>query len=122
MRAVVVREHGGPETLCFEEREVPRPGPREVRVRVRAVGLNHLDVWVRRGVPGHVFPLPIVPGCDVAGVVEAMGPGARGCAVGDAVVLGPGVSCGLCTACRRGDDALCRSYEILGESRDGGCQ
>lgn len=122
MRVVVVREHGGPESLLFEEREVPHPGPREVRIRVRAVGLNHLDVWVRRGVPGHVFPLPIVPGCDVAGTVDALGPGARGCAVGDEVVLGPGLSCGLCTACRRGDDALCRSYGILGESRDGGCQ
>ena len=122
MRAVVIREHGGPEVLRLEEREAPVPGPREVLVRVRAVGLNHLDLWVRDGVPGHVFPLPIVPGCDVAGVVEALGPGAAGCAVGDEVVLSPGLSCGRCRACRRGDDPLCRDYGILGESRDGGCQ
>jgi len=122
MRAVVIREHGGPEALRFEERPVPAPGPREVRVRVRAVGLNHLDVWVRKGVPGHLFPLPIVPGCDVAGVVDALGPGASGCATGDEVVLAPGTSCGRCLACREGSEPLCRSYGILGETRDGGLQ
>jgi NADPH:quinone reductase-like Zn-dependent oxidoreductase len=121
VRAVVVREHGGPEVLRLEDRNVPEPGPKEVRIRVRAIGLNHLDIWVRKGVPGHVFPLPMVPGCDVAGVVDALGPGAQGCAPGDEVVLGPGVSCGRCAACRAGNDPLCREYGILGESRDGGC-
>lgn len=121
MRAVVLREHGGPEVLRFEDRAVPEPGPREVRVRVRAVGLNHLDVWVRRGVPGHTFPLPIVPGCDVSGTVDALGTGATGCEPGDDVVVGPGVSCGRCDACRSGNDPVCRGYGILGESRDGGC-
>jgi len=122
LRAVVIRAHGGPEALTFEERPVPEPGFSEARIRVRAVGLNHLDLWVRNGVPGHSFPLPIVPGCDVAGVVERLGPGASGVAVGDEVVVAPGVSCGRCPACRAGDDALCRTYGILGESRDGGCQ
>src|SRR5262245_27526191 len=97
------------------------PGPREVRVRVRAVGLNHLDVWVRRGVPGHVFPLPLVPGCDVSGVVDALGPGATGVAPGDEVVIGPLLSCGRCPACRAGEEPHCREAQILGESRDGGC-
>ena len=122
MRAVVIREHGGPEVLTFEQRPQPVPGPKEIRVQVRAVGLNHLDLWVRNGVPGHAFPLPIVPGCDVAGVVDALGPGATGVAVGDEVVVAPGVSCGRCLPCRAGDDALCRTYGILGESQDGGCQ
>lgn len=121
MRAVVVRRHGGLEALEIEARPDPVPGPREVLVRVRAVAVNHLDVWVRKGVPGHTFPLPMVPGCDVAGTVAALGPGAEGCAPGDAVVLGPGVSCGRCEACRSGEDPLCREYGILGESRDGGC-
>ena len=89
---------------------------------MRAVGLNHLDLWVRNGVPGHSFPLPIVPGCDVAGVVDALGPGAAGVAEGDEVVVAPGVSCGRCLSCRAGEDALCRTYGILGESQDGGCQ
>ena len=122
MRAVVIHEHGGPEVLSFEERPVPEPGPREVRIRVRTVGLNHLDLWVRNGVPGHAFPLPIVPGCDVAGVVDALGPGATSIAVGDEVIVAPGRSCGRCAACRRGDDAICKTYGIIGENVDGGCQ
>jgi NADPH:quinone reductase-like Zn-dependent oxidoreductase len=126
VRAVVIREHGGPEVLRLEERSVPEPGACEARVRVRAVGLNHLDLWVRKGVPGHTFPLPIVPGCDVAGEIDSLGDGAAGSgpttlAVGDRVVVGPGVSCGRCHACRSGDEQLCRSYGILGETRDGGC-
>ncbi len=121
MKAVVIREHGGPEVLRLEVRELPEPGPGEVRVRVHAVGLNHLDVWVRKGVPGHTFPLPIVPGSDVAGTVDALGAGARGAREGDRVVVGPGVSCGACLACRSGRDPLCPDYGILGESRDGGC-
>ena len=86
------------------------------------VGLNHLDLWVRNGVPGHTFPLPIVPGCDVAGVVDAVGPGATGIAVGDEVIVAPGRSCGRCPVCRRGEDALCKSFGIVGETVDGGCQ
>lgn len=121
MRAVVIREHGGPEVLRIEERPVPQPGPGEVRVRVRAVGVNHLDLWVRRGVPGHPFPLPIVPGSDVVGTVDALGAGTRGFGEGDAVVVAPGYSCGRCDACRSGREPLCREYGILGESRDGGC-
>jgi NADPH:quinone reductase-like Zn-dependent oxidoreductase len=119
MRCVVVREHGGFDKLLLEERPVPAPGPGQVRVRVRAVGLNHLDTWVRRGVPGHTFPLPLIASSDASGVVDALGPGATGCKEGDAVVVLPGVSCGACAACQGGVDQLCRHYHILGESCDG---
>jgi NADPH:quinone reductase-like Zn-dependent oxidoreductase len=121
MRCVVVREHGGFDRLRLEERPVPVPGPGQVRVRLAAIGLNHLDTWVRRGVPGHTFPLPIVPSSDGAGVVDALGPGAFGVKEGDAVVVLPGVSCGVCEACQSGLDQLCRHYHILGESGDGTC-
>lgn len=121
MRAVVVREHGGFDALRFESMDVPEPGPLEVRVAVRAVGLNHLDTWVRRGVPGHKFPLPLIVGCDGAGVVDAVGPGVATVSVGDEVALVPGTSCGHCEACLSGHDPLCRQYHILGESRDGTC-
>jgi NADPH:quinone reductase-like Zn-dependent oxidoreductase len=122
LKAIVVRAHGGPEALLREERPVPEPGPGEARVRVEAVALNHLDVWVRRGVPGHPFPLPLVPGCDVAGVLDALGPGGHPrFRAGDPVLVAPGVSCGACAACDAGRDHLCRSYGILGETRDGGC-
>ncbi len=119
MRAVRVYEHGGPEVLRLEELAVPEPGPGQVRVRVRAAAMNHLDLWVRKGIPGVRFPLPLTLGSDGAGVVDATGPGVRAARPGDEVVLNPGVSCGVCAACLRGRDNLCREYGLLGEHRDG---
>ena len=72
MRAVVIREHGDLDVLRFEDVPAPDPKPGEVVVRVRASGVNNLDTWVRRGVPGHKFPLPIVPGSDASGIVDAV--------------------------------------------------
>lgn len=119
MRCVVVREHGGFDKLRLEERPIPTPGPGQVRVKLAAIGLNHLDTWVRRGVPGHTFPLPQVPSSDGCGVVDALGHGVANCKEGDAVVVLPGVSCGVCESCQLGQDNLCRHYHILGESCDG---
>lgn len=121
MKAVVIEEHGGLDKLVIKDVPTPEPGPREVRVAVRAVALNHLDTWVRRGVPGHPYPLPLIPGCDVAGVVDALGPGVDDIVVGDEVVISPGLSCGVCMACLSGRDHNCRKYGIVGETRDGGC-
>lgn len=119
MKAVRIHEHGDLDVLHVEDIPEPSPGPGEVRVAVRAAGLNHLDTWVRRGVPGHEFPLPITPGCDGAGVVSGVGAGVTTVKEGDEVVLAPGHSCGACPACAEGSDNLCRSYGILGETRDG---
>jgi NADPH:quinone reductase-like Zn-dependent oxidoreductase len=121
MHCVVIREHGPLDRLLHEERPIPVPGPGEARISVRAAGLNHLDLWVRRGIPGVRYPLPIVPGCDAAGVVDALGPGPTTLEVGDAVLLAPGSGCGSCARCTSGDDQLCRGYGIFGESRDGTC-
>jgi NADPH:quinone reductase-like Zn-dependent oxidoreductase len=121
MRGIIIRRHGGLEALEASELAEPALGPADALVEVRAVGVNHLDLWVRSGVPGHVFPLPLVPGNDVAGVVRATGPGATHAKVGSEVVVSPGLSCGHCIACMAGDDHRCREYGILGESRDGGC-
>lgn len=122
MKAVVIRAHGGLDALLAEEKPIPAPGPGRVRVKVSAVALNHLDIWVRRGVPGHPFPLPLTPGCDIAGVLDDPGPGGAGpFRAGDPVLVAPGVSCGVCEACARGRDHLCRHYGILGETCDGGC-
>jgi len=120
MRAVVIREHGGPEVLRVEEVPDPAPGPGEVVVRVRACALNHLDIWVRRGIPGAPFHLPIITGADVAGDVHAIGEGVTGWSPGQAVMVAPGVSCGVCARCESGVDHLCSTYGILGETRDGG--
>lgn len=119
MTAMVIREHGGPDVLQLEQLPVPEPGPGEVRVRVRAVALNHLDVWTRRGGPAFKLQFPHRLGADVAGVVDALGPGTTA-TVGAKVVLQPGISCGRCAACLGGHDNLCRSYAILGEHHQGG--
>jgi NADPH:quinone reductase-like Zn-dependent oxidoreductase len=119
MTAMVLREHGGPEVLGLAQLEVPEPGPREVRVRVRAVALNHLDVWTRRGGPAFKLTFPHRLGADIAGTIDAVGPGATA-TVGAKTVVQPGLSCGRCAACLGGRDNLCRYYEILGESAQGG--
>lgn len=121
MRAVVIRRHGGFDVLESVDRPAPDLRASEVIVAVRACGLNHLDLWVRKGAPGHTFPLPLIPGSDVAGVVLALGQDAANLKVGDEVVVAPGVSCGSCAACLSGADHRCRQYAILGEHRDGGC-
>jgi len=90
-------------------------------VRVRAVALNHLDIWVRRGVQGHRFPLPIIPGSEISGVVESIPSNELRMAVGDEVIVAPGISCGRCIACLSGNDQLCPEFGILGESTNGGC-
>jgi len=121
MKAIVVREHGGPEILTITDVPEPTAGAGDAIVSVRAVALNHLDIWVRRGVPGHKFPLPIIPGAEVAGVIASVGENTAGWKAGDEVLVAPGVSCGLCVACLSGNDSLCPAFGILGETRNGGC-
>lgn len=118
--AVVMHEVGGPEVLVRGTIDLPEPGPREVRVRVRAVALNHLDIWTRKGLPHLKYDFPHRLGSDVAGEVEALGPGTTNAKVGDRVLINPGLSCGVCARCLAGEDNLCRKYRILGESAQGG--
>src|SRR5512147_2136067 len=120
MKAMAMRAHGGPEVLRLEDLPEPAAAPGQVVVRVRAVALNHLDIWVRQGWQGLKLSWPHVPGADVAGVVEAVGPGVEGVAPGAEVVLNPGLSCGCCQACLSGRDVACRDYSILGEHVSGG--
>lgn len=121
MKAIVIPQHGGPEVL--EYREVPEPEihDNEVLVRVRACALNHLDLWVRRGLPGVEIPLPHIPGSDIAGEVVAVGRNVERVRVREDVVLAPGISCGACPACLSGFDNRCRQYTLLGYLVDGGC-
>ena len=89
MKAVRIHEDGGPDVLLYEDIPDPEPGPGEVLVALRAAGLNHLDIWIRKGLPS--APKPRILGADGAGVVSALGAGVEGFAVGDRVVLNPGI-------------------------------
>jgi NADPH:quinone reductase-like Zn-dependent oxidoreductase len=120
MKAVVFNEHGGPEVLQPAEVADPSIKANEVLVEVRACALNHLDVWARKGLPGIRIPLPHILGNDIAGVVREAGELVTWVKAGDEVMLQPGVSCGHCIDCLRGQDNLCVEYDMLGYGRDGG--
>src|SRR5437016_1776388 len=120
MKAARFHQHGGPEVLRYEDAPEPKPNPGEVLVRVKACALNHLDIWVRQGIPAYQVPLPHVGGCDVAGVVERVGGEGTDLKPGDRVFIAPGLSCWRCEFCLRGQDNLCVAYRILGAQVDGG--
>lgn len=120
MRAVRIHQHGGPEVLRAEDAPAPTPGPIDVLVKVRAVALNHIDLWVRGGLPRLRLTFPHILGADVAGVAAALGERVTGLRVGDEVIVAPGVSCGQCPACVAGDDTLCPGFSVLGEHIPGG--
>jgi len=101
MTAMILREHGGPDVLRLEQVPLPEPGPGEVRVRICAVALNHLDIWVRKGGPAFKLEYPHRLGSDIAGTIDELGPGAKG-DIGAKVVVQPGLSCGRCAACLGG--------------------
>ena len=121
MKAIVFHQHGGPEVLKYTEAPDPTPRANEVLVRVKACALNHLDLWVRRGLPNVPIPLPHVPGSDVAGEIAQIGADVATMRVGQKVVLAPLVSCGKCAACIAGLDNRCRQATNLGYVIDGGC-
>ncbi len=121
MKAIVFRQHGGPEVLEYTEAPEPVLRPNDVLVRVKACALNHLDLWVRRGLPNVPIPLPHIPGSDVSGEIAQIGAGVTTVAVGQKVVLAPLVSCGKCAACVAGLDNRCRQATNLGYLIDGGC-
>ncbi len=120
MKAVIFRQHGGPEVLEHTERPEPSIKANEVLVEVKACALNHLDVWARGGLPGIKIPLPHILGNDIAGVVRSAGELVTWIKPGDEVMLHPGVSCGHCIECLAGRDNLCREYQVIGYLRDGG--
>lgn len=118
MRACVIRATGGLDRI--ELADVPAPGSpallgaRDVRVAIRAAALNHLDLFVVRGLPGE-YRFPHVLGSDGAGVVETVGPDVTTVKPGDAVMINPGVWDGTCEFCRAGEHSLCVNYQVLGE-------
>ena len=119
MRAALFSEHGGPEVIRVAEVETPEPGPGEVRLAVRAVSLNHLDLWARRGLPFEI-PMPHIGGSDVAGIVDAIGPGAQEVPLGTRVVVDPSLNYEWYQNTRRGAEISQPSFEVFGEHTQGG--
>ena len=117
MKAVFFRRHGGNEVLEYGDWPDPRPGPGEVVVGIRAAAANHLDIFVRNGIPN--VPLPQVPGADGSGVVEELGPGVTGLTPGDRVLIKPGLFDAVCEFCRAGEQSLCVKFRIVGEHGPG---
>jgi len=120
MLAATIRSHGPPEVVTVEA--VPRPqveGPDDVVVALKAAALNHLDLFVLRGLPGLPPAFPHVLGADGAGVVEAIGAAVTRAKPGDRVLLNPGVSCQRCEYCLAGEQSLCATYKLLGEHLPG---
>ncbi|HWB83769.1 MAG TPA: zinc-binding dehydrogenase [Bryobacteraceae bacterium] len=120
MNAARIHQHGGPEVLVVEAIAEPRIRPDQVLVRVRACGLNHLDLFVRAGIPGMKFAMPHILGSDIAGEVVETGELCERVQKGWRVVLSPGLSCRQCEQCLSGNDNLCRRYALFGYGIDGG--
>ena len=121
MKAMYIESQGGPDVLAYGERPDPVPGPHEVKVRVRAVSLNRLDIYVRAGVRGQrrQFPSPLILGGDAAGEVVEVGAQAAGLHTGQRVLINPLISCGACPFCLSGENDLCPSVQFMGTAIDG---
>jgi NADPH:quinone reductase-like Zn-dependent oxidoreductase len=118
MKAVRIHQFGGPEVLTYEDVPDPQPRKDQLLVRVRACALNHLDVWVRKGLPG--VKLPHILGSDIAGEVVEVGEYVGGVKPGQRVLLAPMHSCGHCQKCVAGLQNQCREFTALGNAVDGG--
>ncbi len=119
MRAIRVHEHGGPERLVIEDLPIPKIQPNEVLVEVKSTSLNHLDLFVRGGIPGVKMPLPLVMGSDASGVIREIGRLVTQLKVGDRVLVVPGYGCGECVECHSGRENYCAQYAIAGEHANG---
>ncbi len=119
MKAVFITGHGGNEVVAIGERPKPVRGPGQVLVRVVAATLNRVDLYMRDSGAGITHQLPQIMGLDGAGIVEEVDPNETLLKAGQRVVLHPGIGCGRCEFCQRGEGVLCTSMKYLGEHRDG---
>lgn len=120
MKAVYFQQHGDEDVLQYGEVPTPAVDAGQVLVKVHACALNHIDIWVRKGWPGLRLELPHILGADIAGTVAEVGEGVKNVHAGEAVVVLPGLSCGVCEWCQRGSDNYCQAYSVVGEHVRGG--
>ncbi len=116
MKAVILKQHGGPEVLEYKDHPTPVPGAGQVLIRLHAAALNRMDLWVRQGWPGIKLEYPHILGADGAGEIAALGPGIVDWVVGARVVINSNWSCGTCEFCLAGWDNRCTSWHLLGET------
>ncbi|MBZ5537758.1 MAG: zinc-binding dehydrogenase [Acidobacteriia bacterium] len=119
MRAIRIHKHGGPGEIRIDDIPVPIIKPHEALLEVKSTSLNHLDLWVRNGMPGVQLPLPLILGSDASGVVKGIGATVKNIKVGDRVLVVPGYGCGECEECFSGRENYCLEYAIYGEHGDG---
>ncbi|MFQ5940157.1 MAG: zinc-binding dehydrogenase [Nitrososphaerales archaeon] len=115
MKATVIHEHGGADKLSYEDIEDPKPAKDEVLVKVKTCAVNHLDIFVRQGLPGRTLKFPHILGCDIAGEIGSKN---SKFPIGSRVIVHPGLSCGKCSYCKKAKENLCSEFSILGGFSD----
>ncbi len=119
MKAVLIKSHGDRNVLEWSEYPDPVCTPNSVKVKIKASSINHLDIWVRKGLPGIKIPLPLIMGSDGAGEIVEIGNHVEQFKIGDEIVVQPGTFCNQCTHCNIGLQNYCKKYGILGETENG---
>ena len=117
MKAIRIHEHGGVDALKWDDIPKPELSVNQVLIDVKATSLNHLDIWVRKGIPG--VPLPLITGSDAAGIISRVGDGVKKTRIGEKVMIQPLKFCGECASCKKGKENLCKSMGIMGENCQG---
>lgn len=120
MHAVFFNQHGDESVLQYGTLPDPQVSAGQVLIQIKACALNHLDLWVRRGIPGSRLPMPHILGSDISGVVAEVGAGVAHVKAGEEIFISPGTSCGVCERCLIGDENNCRYYGVIGENSVGG--
>ena len=110
MKAVRIHQHGDLDVLLIDELPIPVPSDNQVLVQVKAAALNHLDLFVRKGIPG--VPLPIILGSDGSGVITEVGDNVKNYKIGDEVIIIPFNSCETCEFCKNSQEQFCKEYYI----------
>lgn len=120
MKASVFKEHGSVDKLVYTNFTEPEISSSEVLIRVKACGINHLDIWVREGLPGITIPLPHILGCEITGEIAGIGSAVKDLSIGQCVLVAPGINCGKCEYCLSSNDSLCHEFRIMGFQVNGG--
>ena len=119
MKAILLHNHGDIEALTFKDIPDPKCKPSKVKIQIKASSINHLDIWVRNGLPGIIIPFPRILGSDGSGTIIEVGSNVTGWHPGDDVVIQPGTFCKKCIQCKTGNENYCDQYGILGETENG---